>query len=85
MEIHHLKTFVTVADEGHLTRAADRLHTSQPSVSAHIKALEEELGLILFLRTPQGDVAHTGGGDFEEKSRSGPGRLRRLSPRSGPA
>ena len=54
MELYHLKTFVTVAQEGHLTRAAQRLNTSQPAVSAHIKKLEEELGLSLFTRTPKG-------------------------------
>jgi len=54
MELYQLKTFVTVAEEGHLTRASERLHTSQPSVSAHIKSLEEELGVTLFLRTPKG-------------------------------
>jgi len=54
MELYHLKTFITVAEEGHLTRAAQRLNTSQPAVSAHIKNLEEELGLILFTRTPKG-------------------------------
>ena len=54
MELYQLKTFVTVAEEGHLTRASERLHTSQPSVSAHIKALEEEMGVPLFIRTPKG-------------------------------
>jgi DNA-binding transcriptional LysR family regulator len=54
MELYHLKTFITVAEERHLTRAAERLHLSQPSVSAHVKALEEELGLSLFIRTPRG-------------------------------
>lgn len=54
MELYHLRTFVTVAEEGHLTRAAERLHTSQPAISAHIKALEEELDLTLFHRTPRG-------------------------------
>lgn len=54
MEIHHLRTFVAVAEEGNLTRAAERLFVSQPAVSAHIKGLEEELGLPLFTRTPKG-------------------------------
>jgi DNA-binding transcriptional LysR family regulator len=54
MELYQLKTFVTVAEEGHLTRAANRLHTSQPAISAHIKSLEEELGVPLFVRTPKG-------------------------------
>jgi DNA-binding transcriptional LysR family regulator len=61
MELYHLKTFITVAEERHLTRAAGRLHLSQPSVSAHIKALEEELGLSLFIRTPRGmKLSHQG-------------------------
>lgn len=54
MELYDLKTFITVAEEGHLTRAAQRLNTSQPAVSAHIKGLEAELGIMLFTRTPKG-------------------------------
>lgn len=54
MELYQLKTFIAVAEEQHLTRAAARLHISQPSVSTHIKAFEEELGLSLFIRTPKG-------------------------------
>ncbi len=61
MEIYQLKTFIAVANEGHLTRAAKRLHTSQPAVSSHIKALEEELGVQLFERTPKGmSLTHAG-------------------------
>ncbi len=54
MELYQLRTFITVAKEGHLTRAAERLFTSQPAVSAHIKALEEELELTLFVRSKKG-------------------------------
>lgn len=54
MELYQLKTFTVVAEEAHLTRAAERLHASQPTVSAHIKALEEELETRLFIRTPKG-------------------------------
>lgn len=54
MEIYQLKTFVAVATEGNLTRAAERVFTSAPAVSAQLKALEEELGVRLFDRTPRG-------------------------------
>lgn len=54
MELNQLKIFVAVAEEKHLTRAAERLFTSQPAVSAQIKSLEEQLGLKLFERTPKG-------------------------------
>lgn len=54
MEIYQLKTFVAVAAEGNLTRAAERVFTSPPAVSAQLKALEDELGVRLFDRTPRG-------------------------------
>lgn len=54
MDIHQLKTFVTVAREGSITRASELVHLSQPAVSAHIKALEDALGLALFDRTAKG-------------------------------
>ncbi len=54
MELSHLKTFVAVAREGHLTRAAERLFLSQPAVSAQVRTLEDELGVSLFTRTPRG-------------------------------
>ncbi len=52
MEIYQLRAFVTVAKIGHLTRAAEALHVTQPAVTAQIKALEEELGIALFDRKP---------------------------------
>lgn len=54
MDLHQLKTFVAVAREGSITRASGLLHLSQPAVSAHIKAMEDTLGLSLFERTPRG-------------------------------
>jgi DNA-binding transcriptional LysR family regulator len=54
MEIYQLRAFITVAELGHLTRAAERLHLSQPALSAQIKALEDELGIALFDRSPSG-------------------------------
>lgn len=54
MEIHQLKTFVAVAREGSITRASERLFLSQPAVSAHVKAMEDFLGLTLFDRTVRG-------------------------------
>ena len=54
MELYQLRTFAAVAELGHLTRAAERLHVSQPAVSAQIRALEDELGTPLFERGPSG-------------------------------
>lgn len=54
MEIYQLKTFVRVAREGSITRASELLFLSQPAVSAHIKSLEEELGMALFERNSRG-------------------------------
>ncbi len=51
MDFKQLRSFVTVVELGSFTRAAERLYTSQPTVSAHIRSLEEELHERLFLRT----------------------------------
>lgn len=54
MELSHLHTFVVIAREGHMTRAAKTLHLTQPALSAQLAKLEEELGQTLFDRTPKG-------------------------------
>ncbi len=61
MELYQLRSFVAVAEAGHLTRASERLHVSQPAVSAQIKALEDELELALFERTSSGMVLTSAG------------------------
>ena len=61
MELYQLRSFVAVAEAGHLTRAAEKLHVSQPAVSAQIKALEDELDLTLFDRTSSGMVLTAAG------------------------
>lgn len=50
LNFHHLHYFWAVAKEGHLTRAAARLHVSQSVLSTQIKRLEEQLGHALFQR-----------------------------------
>jgi DNA-binding transcriptional LysR family regulator len=50
MEIYQLRTFVKVAKLGHLTKASEALHLTQPAVTAQIKAIEQELGIALFER-----------------------------------
>lgn len=62
MEIYQLRAFVTVAKIGHLTRAAEVLHLTQPAVTGQVKALEEELGIALFDRRP-GRIALTRAGE----------------------
>src|ERR1700730_1893012 len=54
MELYQLRTFLIVAEEGSITRAAKRLFTTPPSISAHIKMLEDEWSVILFRRTAKG-------------------------------
>lgn len=54
MELYQLNTFVTVARTSSVTRAAEILHTTPPSVSNHIRQIEEDLDIQLFTRTSKG-------------------------------
>ena len=50
MDIRNLRYFLAVAREENMTRAAELLHVTQPTLSKALKALEEELGKKLFIR-----------------------------------
>jgi DNA-binding transcriptional LysR family regulator len=54
VDLRDMRHFLAVAEEGHIGRAAARLHLSQPPLTRHIQALEEKIGVPLFVRTPKG-------------------------------
>lgn len=61
MEIQQLKNFVTIANCENLTKAAQKLHVSQPSLSRSLHALEDELGVLLFDRIGRNIVLNDAG------------------------
>jgi DNA-binding transcriptional LysR family regulator len=63
-EFRHLTTFVTIAEECNFGKAAERLHTTQPALSSHMKHLEEGLQEQLFKRVPHGAELTEAGRNF---------------------
>jgi DNA-binding transcriptional LysR family regulator len=66
---NHLHYFVTVADEGAITRAAEKLHIAQPALSQAIAELESQLGVELLSRHPRGVTLTAAGEAFLDKAR----------------
>ena len=64
MNIEHARTFLAVADTGSFVSAAERLHVTQSTVSARIRALEDLLGRPLFTRNKAGAVLTNEGEHF---------------------
>ncbi len=70
VSLAQIRYFVAVAEEGHVGRAARRLHVAQPPVSRQIRALEVEIGAQLFERTPRGMTLLPPGRVFLEHARA---------------
>ena len=70
MDFRHLRAFVTVAEERSFTRAAHRLHISQPPLTRQIRQLEQDLGVALFVRHRTGSEMTREGRALLEKARA---------------
>src|SRR6266567_420089 len=75
MEIHQLRYFVAVADEGSFSRAAAKVRVAQPSLSQQIRKLEAEVGQPLFDRLPRSVVLTEAGRCVDELKDEVAGRL----------
>src|SRR4051794_3421903 len=69
VDLRHLRSFVAVAEERHIGRAAQRLFITQPALSRQIQQLEHELDAQLLVRTARGVELTAAGGELLVKAR----------------
>ncbi|WP_414568375.1 LysR family transcriptional regulator [Nostoc sp. CCY 9925] len=70
MDVYQIKYFLAIAEMGGFTKAAEHLFVSQPSLSAGIKKLEQELGVTLFERGGRRAILTPAGKHFLEKAKT---------------
>lgn len=82
MELRHLRYFVSVAELGSISRAAEKLFIAQPALSAQIRQLEEEVGAALLVRLPRGVRLTPAGESFFDDARAILARAQQASVRA---
>jgi DNA-binding transcriptional LysR family regulator len=70
VDLRHFRSFVVVAEEGNIGRAATRLFITQPALSRQLQHLEEELGVSLLVRVPRGVELTDAGRELLDKARA---------------
>ncbi len=69
VDLRHFRSFVVVAEEGHIGRAATRLFITQPALSRQMQQLEREIGTAILVRTPRGVELTEAGGELLVRAR----------------
>lgn len=82
MDLRQLRYFTAIVEEGSLSRAAARLHVSQPPLSTQLKALEDEIGVRLLERSNRGVTPTAAGVVFYEEVRAALLRLEQARQRA---
>lgn len=79
MELRHLVSFIALAEELHFGRAAQRLHLTQPGLSAQLQKLEKSLGVQLVARNSHEVKLTPAGREFESRARIVVGEMERAA------